>query len=116
MYYFLLLGWAKIKRELIAKERNKENKDKHSESRDDFRSSTADMSPMNPPKSPGLGKKHADANNNNHYTSSSVFGSNFLLVEKKKTMKLLVLGQDGVGKSGIWLCSNTMILREISDQ
>lgn len=84
-----ILGWAKIKRELItySKEKSKENSAAESKTKN----KEDETSPMNPPKSPATGRKNLDVvNNNNHYNSS----------DRKRTMRLLILGQDGVGKSG----------------
>lgn len=81
-------GWAKIKRELItySKEKSKENSAAESKTKN----KEDETSPMNPPKSPATGRKNLDVvNNNNHYNS----------IDRKRTMRLLILGQDGVGKS-----------------
>ena len=81
---------------MITKERHKDKS-----TGDEFTSSSAsDMSPMNPPKSPSIGKRGGHASDLNNNNNNNFLGSNLLMVDKKKTMKLLVLGQDGVGKSG----------------
>lgn len=103
------------------KEKEAINSNKENQSKDDrnFLSSSFEMRPTTlVPRSPGQGKKHLDhhiydlgGNNNNNngshhlgsHGSSGIFNNmnnNFLMVgEKKKVMRLLVLGQDGVGKS-----------------
>ena len=56
---------------------------------------------MNPPRSPGFGKRGQSGGDINNNGNSAPSNNNFLSVDRKKSMKLLLLGQDGVGKSGI---------------
>lgn len=101
---------------ITSKERNKEkdinNNHRQTLSVPDPITSSYDMRPtIHAPKSPIAGKKnpeqiYSNEYNNNHQVNNNTFianntiNSNFLTVgDKKKCMRLLVLGQDGIGKS-----------------